>query len=321
LPVLLASWLFAAFVIGCSLASPASTAISDRSPEPPQASPGSPPVPFGNYPEFHDSSTGLTVIFGTPDLAVGDNRLAFAITDSQGFVRLPVVTLRTFFYSAGAGGPRDGPVETVVARFHEFPLGTRGSYVTYARLDRAGVWGFESSFPRPDGTVASSEFRMDVPDMPSAPGTGRPAPRSANPTLSSAGSLDKLTTASEPDPALYRQTIADAIDSGRPTIVVFTSPAFCTTPLCGPQVDVVSGLRSKYGDRANFIHVDLYESPDQIKGDLSRAKRSPVVEEWGLKTDEWTFIIDRSGRIAGRFESFAGEVELAESLERVLAGG
>jgi hypothetical protein len=162
---------------------------------------------------------------------------------------------------------------------------------------------------------------MDVPDMPSAPGTGRPAPRSANPTLSSAGSLDKLTTASEPDPALYRQTIADAIDSGRPTIVVFTSPAFCTTPLCGPQVDVVSGLRSKYGDRANFIHVDLYESPDQIKGDLSRAKRSPVVVEWGLKTDEWTFVIDRSGRIAGRFESFAGEVELAESLERVLAGG
>lgn len=310
-------------MLGCRSDSPADAANDGSSPGRPQPGAGSPVlslVPFGNYPEFHDPSTGVTVIFGTPDVAVGDNRLAFALTDPQGFVRLPVVTLRTYFYPSGANAPREGPVESVLARFYEFPLGTRGSYVTRASFDRAGVWGLEPSLPRPDGTVASIEFRIDVPDVPGAPKTGGPAPRSVNPTLESAGSAEKLTTAGEPDASLYRQTIADAIDSGRPTVVVFTSPAFCTTPLCGPQVEVLSALRSKYQEKANFIHVDLYESPDQIKGDLSRARRSPVVEEWGLETDEWTFIIDRAGRIAGRFESFAGESELTESLEKVIAG-
>lgn len=275
---------------------------------------------FGNYPEFHDPASGLTLIFGTPDLGAGRNRLAFAITGSQGFIRLPVVTLKTYFYPAGSDGPAEGPVQTVTARFHEFPLGTRGSYVTYVDLDRHGAWGIEASFPRPDGAIASIEFGTEVLNAPKAPGIGDPAPRSVTPTAATAGSLEKLTTAGEPDPELYRQSIADAVASGRPTVVVFTSPAFCTTPLCGPQVEVLSSLRATYRELANFIHVDLYESPDQIKGDLSTARRSPAVKEWGLETDEWTFVIDSAGRVAGRFESFAGEQELVELLDAVLGG-
>jgi hypothetical protein len=280
-----------------------------------------PPAAFGNYPEFRDPASGLTLTFGTPDLGVGTNRLAFAIFGIEGFVRIPVVSLKTFFLPNGVGSDRTGPVEEVVARFQPFPLGLRGSYVTSVNLDRAGAWEFVASFPRADGTITSFALRVEVPLEPRAPAIGSQAPRSKTPTIDSVGSLEKLTTASEPDPELYRLSIADAVASGRPTVVVFTSPAFCTTALCGPQVEVLSQLRARFGDRANYVHVDLYEAPEEIKGDLTRARKAPAVEEWRLDTDEWTFVVDASGRIAGRFESFASEAELIASLEPLLATG
>jgi hypothetical protein len=286
-----------------------------------QVATAAPFVVFGNYPKLYDAPSGLTLIWGTPDLGVGPNRLAFTLTGSQGFVTIPVLALRTYFYPAGYGGTRDGPVQTVDARFHEFPFGTRGSYVTQAALDRAGDWGFEASVPRSDGSLAAIEFRAAVPVRPRAPAIGSPAPRTDSPTLASAGSLARLTTAGEPDPALYQLSISQAIATGRPTVVAFASPAFCTTPLCGPQVEVLTGLRREFGERANFIHVDLYDSPNEIKGDLSRARRSASVKEWGLETDEWTFLIDRTGKIAGRYESFAFDHELRSGLNALIAEG
>ena len=131
-----------------------------------------------------------------------------------------------------------------------------------------------------------------------SPAVGEPAPRSRNRTIRDVGSLAELTTGSKPDPALYLSSIAEAIDRGAPAIVVFASPAFCTNALCGPQVEVVSELAAEYLGRAEFIHIDLYDNPHEVGNDLSRGIRSPHLAEWGLETDEWTFVIDEEGRVA-----------------------
>ena len=100
---------------------------------------------------------------------------------------------------------------------------------------------------------------------------------------------------------------------GRPLVVVFASPAFCTNAVCGPQIEVLQQLKDKYKGQANFIHVDFYENPHEIQGDLERAVISSVVREWRLPSIEWTFVIDRQGMITARFEAFAtlNEVERA----------
>ncbi len=101
-------------------------------------------------------------------------------------------------------------------------------------------------------------------------------------------------------------------------MVVFASPAFCTNALCGPQVEVLSELAARHGERARFLHVDLYENPHEIQGDLDRAVRTPVLEEWGIHTDEWTFIVDGDGLVAARFEAFVTEQELEQALLSLL---
>jgi hypothetical protein len=140
------AFLFIAIACGMGESSPFTT-------NPPRsASTGT--ASFGQYPEFRDSTSGLTVIFGTPDLGVGENRVAFAVTDQTGILRLPIVSLATYFAPSVSNDARQEPVQTVTARFHEFPLGTRGSYIAGVNLDRAGLWDFVVAFPRPDGSRA-----------------------------------------------------------------------------------------------------------------------------------------------------------------------
>ena len=113
-------------------------------------------------------------------------------------------------------------------------------------------------------------------------------------------------------------TIAEAVTSGLPTVVVMASPAFCTNAVCGPQVEVLQELKDKYEGQANFIHVDLYDNPEEIQGDLSRARLSPTVVEWRLPSTEWSFVIDGRGIISARFESFATLEEIEQALVDLL---
>jgi hypothetical protein len=121
------------------------------------------------------------------------------------------------------------------------------------------------------------------------------------------------------DAALYALSIHEALATGQPSMVVFASPGFCTNALCGPQVEVMSELRAQHPEGINYIHVDLFENPVELRtGSLDIAIRSPLLAEWGLETDEWTFLIDAEGRVTHRFEAFAPIEELEPALVSLL---
>ena len=274
---------------------------------------------FGDdYPRYFDEASGIRTTLGTPDLGVGRHRVGFVLSDADGLVRLPIVRVESYFYPSGVNGPREGPQERGLARFFEFPYGVRGMHSIELTFDRAGTWGLEVSLPRPDGSTVQTSFSFPVREQTRAPAVGQPAPRSHSRTVRDVDSLAQLSTGREPDPALYELSLSEAIVQSKPLVVVFASPAFCTNALCGPQVEVLSELAARYGERANFIHIDLYENPIEIRGDLDRAVRTPILAEWGLETDEWTFVVDARGVVAARFEAFVTREELEAALLKVL---
>lgn len=262
-------------------------------------------VPLITGPESPD---GLQAILGTGDLAVGVNRLGFVLTTPKGFVIDPVVTVSTIYYANGDEGKIKQ--DNLQARLRLWPSGTRGLYVTQVNFDRPGKWGINIRTDRPGGSVLQAELFFQVADRASAPSVGALAPKSINKTLHDVDSIADLTTGSLHDPELYQITIAQAVSSGNPTVVVFASPAFCSNAVCGPQTEVLQKLKDKYRERANFIHVDFYDNPQEIQGDLDRARLSPLVKEWRLPSIEWTFVVDREGVITGRFEGFATFAEV-----------
>ena len=259
-----------------------------------------------------DPTAELSVGVISTDLSRGPNEVKFFLLDSDSQpVSTAEVDVSTFY-------PGGEPNEVTRARFRRWPLGDVGIYTTQVKFDRSGAWEMRVSVTGPDGLTRSAETSFEVKEESSTPGIGSPAPPSRNKTIRDAGKLEELTTARPPDPELYNMTIADGVASGKPFVVVFAMPALCQTATCGPQVQVVEGIKDRYKDSANFIHVEVFDNPHEIQGDLSRAKTAAAVEEWGLPTEPWIFIVDRHGRVAAKFEAFTSAEEIEDELRKVL---
>ena len=262
------------------------------------------------------SPDGLQAIFGTPDLGVGENRVGFVLTSPTGLVTAPVARVSSLFFPSEDS---EGEVkQTALAVFRPWPYGTRGLYTTKLSFDAPGRWGIQVK-PLGDETFEHAvELFFEVNESASAPAVGAPAILSKSKTLDTVERISELTTGSLQDPELYQVTIADAVRGALPTVIVMASPAFCTNAVCGPQVEVLQELKDKYEGQANFIHVDFYDNPEEIQGDLDRAIFSPTVIEWGLPSTEWSFVVDRDGIVSARFESFATLEELEQALGQAL---
>ena len=258
----------------------------------------------------------LQIVFSVTDLSVGPNRIAFGLIDSvSGPLRNAAVQVSTFFLTEAG---QEGPLETVPAVFRPWPVGPGGVYTARVSFDRPGTWGLGAIILNADGSVRESSGRIEVPGESLAPAVGSPAPRSVTKTALDVDKLEELTTDPDPDPDLYAMTIVEALDAGRPLVVSFATPAYCTSATCGPQVDVVKELKDRYGDRVNFIHVEVYDNPLEIEGDLRRGRLAEAITEWSLPSEPWTFIMDGDGLVSARFEGFTTRDELEEALSSLL---
>lgn len=270
-----------------------------------QAAPGQP-----------SESSELQVALATSDLSVGLNRFVFGVIDREsGPLRGSEVQIETYYLTPeGADGPR----ETRSAVWRKWPVGPGGVYTVELTFDAPGDFGVGLAIADPDGTVRGASTRVQVKDVSAAPAIGATVPRSVNKTSSDVAALDELTTDPDPDPDLYTLTIAEAVDDPRPLVVVFATPAYCQTATCGPQVDVVKGLKTRNEGKVNFIHIEVYDNPLEIQGDLGRGRISPTFTEWNLPSEPWTFIVDEDGVVRAKFEGFATSQELEEALAAVL---
>ncbi len=268
----------------------------------------SPPAPAG--------PVDLRVAPISTDIAVGRNRIAFGLIDREnGAVREAEVRVSTFFLTEE--GP-EGPYQTVEAVYRKWPVGQAGIYTVEVGFDRPGRWGLGVEAADAGGRPGAGSVSLDVRVTSAAPAIGSPAPRSMSKTAADVDALDRLTTDANPDPDLYEMSIAEAIDSGRPSLVVFATPAYCTTSTCGPQLRIVKRLKEAHPSGVNFIHVEVWDNPREIEGDFSRGRLSPTLAEWGLVTEPWTFILDRGGNVHARFEGFVTAEELGPALESAL---
>ena len=262
------------------------------------------------------TSNGFQAILGTDDLSPGRHRLGFVLISSLGVVKEPVISVT--LYSGEPDNEREigRPFN---ATYQPWPLGSRGLYTAFVEFDTSGPHRLEISVPvRENGITEIVELAFEVKEVTSAPNVGDEAIRSVTKTVDDVEKTTELTTGSLYDPDLYKVNLADAVSDDRPVVLVFASPAFCINAVCGPQVEVLSELHAAYGDKAIFVHVDLYENPHLIQGDLSQSVISSAVWEWNLPSNEWTFVIDGDGKVAARFEAFATFSEIEEELAKLI---
>ena len=265
----------------------------------------------------------VSAVIVTTDHAVGQNRLVFGLVDRDG---MPVRAGEARFQAEYV--PPDGETAETrgeeVAKFRRWPTGMQGVFVAWLTLDQPGFWRLNVSAVTPEGREVTAEGAFQVKSQADTPAVGHPAPRSVTPTIDSAGgveSLHTITTAKPPDPDLYRISMDEALETGKPLVVAFSTPGFCVTATCGPQLQALSQVKDKFRGQANFIHVEVFKDPHLIHGTRPTGHTAPAVSEWNLPTEPWTFVVDGDGLVQAKFEQYAGADEIEAALAEVLAKG
>ena len=259
------------------------------------------------------SGADLTALVASSELALGRNRFALGLIDAR---NQPVTdgSVRVEFFKVRPDGTAEKRAEAPAA-FRSVGGASKGIWVSQVEFGEVGPWGAQVTLERPNEpqSVRQARVNFEVRQKFSAPGYGDPAPRSVTPTERDAGGDVSHICSNNPPCVLHRMTIADALASGqKPLVVVFATPALCTSQICAPELDAVLQLHQTYADQANFIHVEIYQYPFDGQQEVK------AVDEWRLPSEPWTFVVDRGGIVRDRFEGAAPPEELEPALKAVL---
>jgi hypothetical protein len=201
-----------------------------------------------------------------------------------------------------------------------FPADGHGVYaVEPITFPRAGYWQVAAHGALGDGSQFNAEAAFTVLDAPSVISVGAVAPLTDNPVMGEPGvapaAIDSRAAGGEPipDPELHTISIADAIEAGHPVLVVFSTPVYCVSRFCGPVTDLVAELAAEYGDRADFIHVEIYR--DFEAGQVNQAALDWLLPGDGDLREPWTFLVGADGRIAASWDTVVTRSEIEPLLK------
>jgi len=152
--------------------------------------------------------------------------------------------------------------------------------------------------------VAVGEFKK-------VPKVGQKAPLIHTPTAQDAqGDLSKITTRIPPD-TQNEVDYADALGK-EPVVLLFATPQFCQSRVCGPVVDVAEQAKHEFGDKAAFIHMEIYNENDPGK------EVRPQVRAFHLPSEPWLFTIDRNGVVKDAVEGAFGLKLMHQAVEKAI---
>jgi hypothetical protein len=248
----------------------------------------------------------LVGIRASSDTAVGDERFLFAVAEIDGRRRgSPNETVTLVATSL------DAPDVEIAAdaEFLWVVPDAFGLYRASIAFDNPGLWEINFDISTGEDTAP---FLVDVLAAPSTVAAGDPAPLIATPTSEDLP-IEDLTTDPQPLSSLYELSLDEAFKSGRQSVVIFATPAYCTSAACGPLLQQTKDAAVAFQD-VNFVHVEVYSGFNEEGFQPDVDHLVPAVEAFKLPSEPWIFVIDENGVVKTRLEGVLGDGELAEAI-------
>jgi hypothetical protein len=305
------------------------------------------PKPFGRtlkeLVKMADAHSELVVTPGAQVFYPGESRYPFGVAERKGgpisdaevalyYARVPRpepgakaqpgnkgVAGKAQALEQPAVGPFPARIETLAtkAAFRakttvEDPDAARVVYSAQIPFPENGEWGLAALIKEGDELTATLLPNVDVGEFSAIPRTGQPAPKIHTPTAEEVGGdLSKITTRIPPD-TQNKVDYAEALGK-EPILLLFATPQFCQSRVCGPVVDVAEQAQQEYGDKAAFIHMEIYNDNDPGK-DVR-----PQVRAFHLPSEPWLFAINRNGVVNSATEGAFGLDFMDEVVEEVIS--
>ncbi len=183
-------------------------------------------------------------------------------------------------------------------------------YTTDVDFPSNGEWRIAALIKQGDETVATLLPSASVGEYKGVPKVEEKAPKIHTPTPADVGGdLSKITTRIPPD-TQNRVDYADVLGK-EPILLLFATPQFCQSRVCGPVVDVAEQVKEQFDDKAAFIHMEIYNDNDPSK------HPRPQVRAFRLPSEPWLFAIDRKGVVQAVVEGAFGVERMTKIVEEV----
>ncbi|MDQ6728915.1 MAG: hypothetical protein M3022_01060 [Actinomycetota bacterium] len=261
------------------------------------------------------SSAQLGAATGT--FTPGTQRLAFGLNTSAGTL---VYAPTALYISRGAGAPATGPFlapadPTTVpvadrSQQNAGPGGLRAIYATQLPIPQPGTYTI-LALSRTSKGLIGSPGEIAVARSSPIPAVGQRPPAIPTDTVASVGGNLSLLTTRTPPESMHSVALNQVLGK-RPVALLFSTPQFCTSRVCGPVTDVTVALQHQFGNRIAFIHQEVFADNQPSTGLRAQMKA------FHLQTEPWLFAINRRGIIVARLEGAFGTTELAAALRAAL---
>jgi hypothetical protein len=255
-----------------------------------------------SIPEGDPTWNVITASF--PELLVGERRrFAFAVTDLE---NNPVDSQSIEVYTRTPDGEVTGgpyPVDAFGAGDIGLPI-----YRTFVDVEAEGPVELVAV----EGDDFGAQIMNAVPEERSQVAiAGSEATSTATPTVDDDRGMEELCTLRPEDCSMHEHSLDEALASGVPIMMMFATPAYCQTAVCGPAVETLETVRASrdWGDIA-FIHAEIFTDAGETVAEH--------VRDWDLPSEPWLFSIGRDGRIVARVDGPMVEAELIELAEELL---
>jgi hypothetical protein len=301
----------------------AATPASAAAPAP--AGSGSATCAAGEFPGWPKpgqvTTTGLVPVLASSEKLVGESRLLFVLVDDQ---NRPIVDealqVEISFFDLCVDPAT--ATEVLTPTFEWGIVGETAFYIVTPQLTQPGPWGAAVSARDPaTGTTNGAKLQFTVSEGGFGPRVGDPAPAVRTRTLADVGGdVRQVSTDPSPEPAFYETSLDAAVGAEEPFLLAFITPAFCQSRLCGPTMEVIKKAVRETPIRV--VAVEPYELAYK-DGRLQPLSQNggfvPVeaVNVYGIPTEPWIFVVDRTGTIADSFEAVVGQGELEDAIRAV----
>jgi len=270
------------------------------------------------------------------DLAVGPaGRFMLGMfNEAKGPIGYGTAAFSFFFLgeNSASGNPQPGPTATATylplpgsppppadaSKPVYLPTDQRGVYTADVAFDKPGFWGVSAKIDLGGPQEVKSAFKVAA--RHAVPFVGDAAPASQNLTVTTPGAppgaVDSRasSTTPVPDAELHQTTVAQALAEKRPVVLVISTPTYCVSQFCGPVTDVVQALAKDYGNRARFIHIEVWK-------DYKAQQLNDAAKEWIAKGEDinepWVFFIGADGKVAARFDNIVSRQALEALLQKL----
>jgi hypothetical protein len=248
--------------------------------------------------------TGLDVVVAAPQLVAGvDQRLTIGVF-RNGEPLPDGEPVRVAFGREYGETSAPAPAE-----FHNQGIESRPYYLSQFRFDAPGTWVLEATA---GGRTGGAALKVVPPGEVEVPLPGERLVPVVTPTTQDARGVNPICTR-KPACQLHDISVASALDEGMPLAVLFSTPALCTSRVCGPVLDVlVNELPS--ASEVHGIHVEVWNSLDTgfKADDLTEGMRS-----YHLTFEPVLFLAGADGVIRERLDGPFDRLEARAALARL----